>query len=146
MCLFVSQSLLSVSICLSVSLSSFSSAVTITTTTTTTVASAAAATPAATTTIPPPPPPLLLLTKDFILQLQPPEFHGLPKIHKDKHDTHLGPLFSEGVVTYGVAKELASILSPLVGHFPSISETPNTLWYTSKPSSYKKGNAFLPLM
>ena len=41
----------------------------------------------------------------------PPKFYGLPKIHK--LDTPLRPIvFSCGSVTYGVAKELAKIVSP----------------------------------
>ena len=44
----------------------------------------------------------------------PPKFYGLPKIHKP--DTPLRPIVSScGSVTYGVAKELAKILKPLVG-------------------------------
>ena len=44
----------------------------------------------------------------------PPKFYGLPKIHKP--DTPLRPIISScGSVTYGVAKELAKILKPLVG-------------------------------
>ena len=43
----------------------------------------------------------------------PPKFYGLPKIHKP--DTPLRPIVS---VTYGVAKELAKILKPLVGKSP----------------------------
>ena len=47
----------------------------------------------------------------------PPKFHGLPKIHKP--DTPLRPIVSScGSVTYGVAKELAKILKPLVGKAP----------------------------
>ena len=46
-----------------------------------------------------------------------PKFYGLPKIHKP--DTPLGPIVSScGSVTYGVAKELAKILKPLVGKSP----------------------------
>ena len=46
-----------------------------------------------------------------------PKFYSLPKIHKP--DTPLRPIFSScGLVTYGVAKELAKILKPLVGKFP----------------------------
>ena len=46
----------------------------------------------------------------------PPKFYGLPKIHKP--DTPLRPIVSScGSVTYGVAKELAKILKPLVGKF-----------------------------
>ena len=47
----------------------------------------------------------------------PPKFYGLPKIHK--LDTLLRPIVSScGSVTYGVAKELAKILKPLVGKSP----------------------------
>ena len=47
----------------------------------------------------------------------PPKFYGLPKIHKP--DTPLRPTVSScGSVTYGVAKELAKILKPLVGKSP----------------------------
>ena len=49
----------------------------------------------------------------------PPKFYGLPKIHK--LDTPLRPIVSScGFVTYGVAKELAKILKPLVGKSPII--------------------------
>ena len=47
----------------------------------------------------------------------PPKFYGLPKIHKP--DTPLRHIVSScGSVTYGVAKELAKILKPLVGKSP----------------------------
>ena len=47
----------------------------------------------------------------------PPKFYGLPKIHKP--DTPLRPIVSScRSVTYGVAKELAKILKPLVGKSP----------------------------
>ena len=47
----------------------------------------------------------------------PTKFYGLPKIHKP--DTPLRPIVSHcGSVTYGVAKELAKILKPLVGKSP----------------------------
>ena len=47
----------------------------------------------------------------------PPKFYGLPKIHK--LNTPLRPIVSScGSVTYGVAKELAKILKPLVGKSP----------------------------
>ena len=47
----------------------------------------------------------------------PPKFNGLSKIHK--LDTPLRPIVSScGSVTYGVAKELAKILKPLVGKSP----------------------------
>ena len=44
----------------------------------------------------------------------PQKFYGLPKIHKV--GTSLRPIVSSrGSITYGVAKELASIIHPLVG-------------------------------
>ena len=47
----------------------------------------------------------------------PPKFYGHLKIHKP--DTPLSPIVSScGSVTYGVAKELAKILKPLVGRSP----------------------------
>ena len=47
----------------------------------------------------------------------PPKFYGLPKIHKP--DTPFRPTVSScGSVTYGLAKELAKILKPLVGKSP----------------------------
>ena len=47
----------------------------------------------------------------------PPKFYGLPKIHKP--DNPLRPIVSScGSVTYGVAKELAKILKPLVDKSP----------------------------
>ena len=46
-----------------------------------------------------------------------PKFYGLPKLHKpDKPLRHI--VSSCGSVTYGVAKELAKILKPLVGKSP----------------------------
>ena len=50
-------------------------------------------------------------------RLCPPKFYGLPKIHKP--DTPLRPIVSScGSATYGVAKELAKILKPLVDKSP----------------------------
>ena len=47
----------------------------------------------------------------------PPKFHGLPKIHKV--GTPLRPIVSSrGSITYGVTKELAYIIKPLVGQSP----------------------------
>ena len=47
----------------------------------------------------------------------PPKVYSLPKIHKP--DTPLRPIVSScGSVTYGVAKELAKTLKPLVGKSP----------------------------
>ena len=53
----------------------------------------------------------------------PPKFYDLPKIHK--LDTPLRPIVSScGSVTYGVAKELAKILKPLVGKSPPHKQHP----------------------
>ena len=47
----------------------------------------------------------------------PPKFYGFPQIYK--LDSLLGPIVSScGSVTYGVAKELAKILKPLIGKSP----------------------------
>ena len=47
----------------------------------------------------------------------PPKFYGLPKIHKT--GTPLRPIVSSrGSITYGVAKELAHIIKPLVDQSP----------------------------
>ena len=49
----------------------------------------------------------------------PPKFYGLPKNHKP--DTPLRPIVSScRSITYGVAKELAKILKPLVGKSPHL--------------------------
>ena len=55
----------------------------------------------------------------------PPKFYGLPKIHK--LETPLRPIVSScGSITYGVAKELAKILKPLVSKSPHhINSTQN---------------------
>ena len=46
-----------------------------------------------------------------------PKFYGLPKIHKD--GIPLRPIVSSrGSISYGVAKEIARILKPLVGSSP----------------------------
>ena len=82
----------------------------------------------------------------------PPKFYGLPKIHKP--DTPLRPIVSScGSVTYGVAKELAKILKPLVGQSPHhINSTqdfelnrPNTSNWTSGEclSSYDVSALFI---
>ena len=55
----------------------------------------------------------------------PPKFYGLPKIHKS--DTPFRHIVSScGSITYGVTKELAKILKPLVGKSPHhINSTQN---------------------
>ena len=75
----------------------------------------------------------------------PPKFYGLPKIHKP--DTPLRPIVSScGSVTYGVAKELAKILKPLVGKSPHhITSTQDLL---NKPGTlnWNLENVSVPMM
>ena len=53
-------------------------------------------------------------TNNYIPPMQPPKFYGLPQMHK--LGTPLRPIVSSrGSITYGVAKELAYIINPLVG-------------------------------
>ena len=50
-------------------------------------------------------------------QCSPPKFYGLPKIHKT--GTPLRPIVSSrGSITYGITKDLANIIKPLVGQSP----------------------------
>ena len=75
----------------------------------------------------------------------PPKFYGLPKIHKP--DTPLRPIVSScGSVTYGVAKELAKILKPLVGKPHNTSTAPRTLLNRPNTSNWKLENASVPMM
>ena len=83
---------------------------------------------------------MMLCKKDFIPHVLAPSFYGLPKIQK--HGNHLRPIISiREAVTYGVVKELAIILRPLVGHPPIASETLNILWSTSRLCSYNRRSA-----
>ena len=69
-----------------------------------------------------------------------PKFYGLPKIHKP--GIPLRPtVSSRGTVTYGTAKELASILKPLVGMSPHHSLTPGTLYNISRALGFSRMNA-----
>ena len=75
----------------------------------------------------------------------PPKFYGLPKIHKP--DTPLRPIVSScGSVTYGVAKELAKILKPLVGKSHTTLIVPRTLLNRPNTSNWRLGNASVPMM
>ena len=77
--------------------------------------------------------------------LCPPKFYGLPKIHKP--DTPLRPIVSScGSVTYGVAKELAKILKPLVGKSPHHINSTQTLWNRPNTSLWHRGNASALMM
>ena len=65
---------------------------------------------------------MIIPTKDFT-----PKFYGLPKIHN--FDIPLRPIVSSrGAIMYGVAKQLANIISPLVDHSPH--HTRNTQHFT----------------
>ena len=60
----------------------------------------------------------------------PPKFYGLPKIHKT--GTPLRPIVSSrGSITYGIAKELAHIIKPLVGQSPHHPKIHNTSFSSS---------------
>ena len=50
---------------------------------------------------------------------------------------------SRGAVNYGVAKDLANILRPLVGQSTTTSGTSNISWSTSKPSNSNGGMHFI---
>ena len=52
----------------------------------------------------------------YLTCMVPAKFHALPKIHKQ--GTPRPIVFSRGSIMYGVAKKLANILWPLVGHSP----------------------------
>ena len=57
----------------------------------------------------------------------PPNFYGLPKIHKTGNP--LRPIVSSrGSVTYGVAKVNSKVLKPLVGNSPTIYKVLGTLY------------------
>ena len=75
----------------------------------------------------------------------PPKFYGLHKIHKP--DTPLMPIVSScGSVTYGVAKELAKILKPLVGKSPHHITSTQDLWNKPARSNWNLGNVSVPMM
>ena len=60
---------------------------------------------------------MTLSRKDYLTSPVAPKFYGLLKTHKA--DTHLRPIvFIKGYIIYGVAKELANIIHPLVGQSP----------------------------
>ena len=75
----------------------------------------------------------------------PPKFYGLPKIHKS--DTPLRPIVSScGSVTYGVAKELAKILKPLVASPHITSLAPRTLLNKPDILNWNLENVSVPMM
>ena len=71
-----------------------------------------------------------------------PKFYGLPKIHKV--GTPLRPIVSSrGSITYGVAKELAHIIKPLVGKSPTTLKIHNTLSNKYKVKAGTRGGHHL---
>ena len=75
----------------------------------------------------------------------PPKFYCLHKIHKP--DTPLMPIVSScGSVTFGVAKELAKILKPLVGKSPHHITSTQDLWNKPARSNWNLGNVSVPMM
>ena len=73
------------------------------------------------------------------------KFYDLPKIHKP--DTPLRPIVSScGSVTYGVAKELAKILKPLLGNPHTMLTAPRTLSNRPNTSLWHLGNVSAPVM
>ena len=75
----------------------------------------------------------------------PPKFYGLPKIHKV--GTPLRSIVSSrGSITYGVAKELAYIIKPLVGHSHITSKIPNTLYNHYRAKGWNQGRSSPPLV
>ena len=61
----------------------------------------------------------------------PPEFYGLPKIHKTGNP--LRPIVSSrGSVTYGVAIVLSKVLKPLVGKSPITYKVQEALYQRPK--------------
>ena len=81
----------------------------------------------------------------YLTSAVPPKFYGLPKIHKV--DTSLRPIVSSrGSITYGVAKELAYIIKPLVGQSPTTLKTPNISSNNYKAKGWNQGRLSPPLM
>ena len=74
-----------------------------------------------------------------------PKFYGLPKIHK-KNVPLRSIVSSIGSVTYGVAKELAKIIKPLVG--TSKHHVNNTKEFADeiKKTKLEEGNALHLMM
>ena len=75
----------------------------------------------------------------------PPKFYGLPKIHKP--GTPLRPIVSScGSATYGVAKELAKILKPLVGKSPHHISSTQDFVEQAKQINWNLENVSVPMM
>ena len=75
----------------------------------------------------------------------PPKFYGLPKIHKTG-TPHRPIVSSRGSNTYGVAKELAHIIKPLVGQSPHHLKNTQHLSSSSRVKSWNQGRSSPPLM
>ena len=83
--------------------------------------------------------------KMYATSAVPPKFYGIPKIHKV--GIPLRPIVaSRGSITYGVAKELAYIIRPLVGQSPHHLKTHNTLSNTYKKQGWNQVRWWLHMM
>ena len=75
----------------------------------------------------------------------PPKFYGLPKIYKV--GTPRRPIVSSrGFITYGVAKELAYSIKPLVGQASHHLKTPNISSKSYGAKDWNQGRSSPPLM
>ena len=77
--------------------------------------------------------------------VSPPKFYGLPKIHKK--NIPLRPIVSSiGSVSYGVAKEIARIIKPLMGCSPHHVNNSKQFADEMKEMKLEVGNALLHMM
>ena len=78
-------------------------------------------------------------------QHSPPKFYGLPKMHKV--GTSLRPIVSSrGSITYGVAKELAWIIKPLVGQSPHHLKNTQHFYNNYRAKCWNRGRSSPPLI
>ena len=79
----------------------------------------------------------LTYRKVYLTSAVPPKFYGLPKIHKV--GTPLRPMVSSRCsIAYGLVKELANIIHPLVGQSPNHLKTLNILHSTYKRQDWNQ--------
>ena len=78
--------------------------------------------------------------QSYPISAVPPKFYGLPKIHKV--GTPVRAIVScRGSITYGVAKELAYIIKPLVHQPPTTLKTPNILFNNYNAKGWNQGRS-----
>ena len=77
--------------------------------------------------------------KMYLTGASSPKLYGLPKIHK-KNIPLRTIVLSQGSVTYGVAKELATILKPLTGNTIHWVNNSKELQKTSRRSIWRREN------